>query len=139
MPAIDQSGPQVIDFLRQTLDVVRSELERSVKLQGEMAERISQHTISLVTAFPEQGANDATAILTALQSDDRIRQRHEGLVAALSTLAEVLEETANNEAPESSVALSAGNAIRRRWISRLLASQCLEELEESFARRLDAD
>lgn len=110
-----------------------------MKLQGEMAERISQHTIALLTSLSGQNASDATALLTALQSDDRIRQRHEGLVAVLGTLVEVLQETDGNANPESRIASDAANASRQRWVARLLDSQSLEELEKSFARGLAAD
>ena len=137
--AAGPSERQVIDFLRQTLGIIKSELEHSLSLQGEMAERISQHTIALVTKSPEQCANDATAILTALQSDDRIRQRHEGLIAVVNTLVEVIQETADDATSDPCVALNVGDASRQRWIARILASQSLEELETSFARELTTD
>ncbi len=133
------SAREVFQFLRRSLEVVRHEMGLSVKLQGEMAERISHHAVALMPGLSDERTGEVTGLMTALQNDDRIRQRHEGLVAVLNTLIEVLQETEHADAPASCAALNTEIAIQERWVKRLLESQSLEELEKSFARGLAAD
>ncbi len=77
-------------------------------------------------------------MISALQNDDRIRQRIEGLVSSLSVMLSTMEEL---EAPGRQATAEGSNSrarpIKDCWARALLDSQCLDELTQSFAARLE--
>ena len=126
------AGDELLSFLLGGLAATRDSLERTLSLQQQMMEVVSRHAFA-----PEGGGGldqkpeDMEALVTALQSDDLIRQTHENLVRALAVMAGAVEEGRGQDGGDP------GRPSRReRWTAELLDSVLLEDLRDRFARRL---
>ena len=132
-PAPGDRREDLLHFLSGGLAASRDAIEQTLAIQQRMMDVVSR------VAFAPDGAResgrasqDVDSLVTALQSDDLIRQTHENLLRALAVMARVVEEESGQAGCGA-----ADPAGRTRWKSELLDSLLLEDLRECFARRLD--
>ena len=111
--------------------MVRGELQRSLALQKEIADQALAHTTALASHLEGQAASNVLGLMMALQSEDRLRQRHEGLLEILGSLVQMTEARSEQ---------AAGSCQDQAyWESKLLAGQTLEELKESVKTVLSSE
>ena len=130
---------ELTSFLWVGMRTVVEELRRTNDLRAEMARVLSSNLTTMAAApDPSQTGEKIAAMIAALQGGDRIRQRIEGLAVSLSVMLSTMEEL---EAPDRQAMAEGSNSLARpikdSWARALLDSQCLDELTQSFAARLE--
>ena len=112
-------------FLLGGLVASRETIERMLSLQKEMIDTVSRHALGPIGGDrPDLGPDEMTELVTALQSDDLIRQTYETLLRVLDVMVQAVEE--------------GGDASDRddRWTEALLETVQMDDLRRLFARRL---
>ncbi|MGF1476622.1 MAG: hypothetical protein ACFB6S_13765 [Geminicoccaceae bacterium] len=134
-PAPEKIGHlEMIALLRPALETLHGEMQRSLSLQDELAQNLSRHTTALAPHCSQETIGDVHGLMVALQGEDRLRQRHEGVIELVSTLLTVIGNAAASLDAGANASVAQENDRRNRWVSELVDGQKLEELKESLHR-----
>lgn len=125
------------DFFHGSLAAAQESIEHALSLQQEMMDVVSRHVFG-ADGSGQQGdsGGDMRALVSALQSDDLIRQNYENLARALAVMSSAAEEVhalAGEVGPDESATVS---ALRSGWTENMLNALLLDEMRQRFSRRL---
>ena len=135
---VPESLTELTSFLRAGLKTVVEELGRTNDMRAEMASVLSLNLMTMATAPDPAGAGEKIAtMIGALQNDDRIRQRLEGLAGSLLVMLSAMEEVEQATHQDAHGPEAPARPFKDSWARALLDSQCLDELSQSFAAGLD--
>ena len=135
---VSESLTELTSFLRAGLKTVVEELGRTNDMRAEMASVLSLNLMTMAAApDPASAGERINTMIGALQSDDRIRQRLEGLAGSLLVMLSAMDEVEQATHRDTHGPVAPARPIRDGWGRALLDSQCLDELSRSFAARLD--
>ena len=135
---VPESQTELTSFLRAGLKTVVEELGHTNDMRAEMASVLSLNLMTMAVApDPASASEKINTMIGALQSDDRIRQRLEGLAGSLLVMLSTMEEAEraahrNAHGPEAPA-----RPFKDSWVRALLDSQCLDELSQSFSAGFD--
>lgn len=126
-------------FLQQGLTDAQQALGQTLALQQTMMDVISHHVTHLDGGGDEGRSGPESeamfALVTAMQSDDLMRQRHENLGQALSAMATAVREALEVAETDARMGQSAAG-LRRRWVDTLLQTLTLDEMRQGFEQEL---
>lgn len=124
-------------FLRGSLAAAQDAIEHTLSLQQAMMEVMSQHVFRLSDGdeYSGVGSEGMQEMVTAMQSDDLIRQNYENLARALAVMSQAVKDvhTLDELGPDLDGSLS---DLSERWNANLLNVLLLEEMRQRFASRL---
>lgn len=125
-------------FLQGSLAAAQESIEHTLSLQQEMMDVVSRHVFGADgSGQPGDSAEDMQALVSALQSDDLIRQNYENLARALAVMSWAAGEAhalAGKVGPDQSAEMS---ALRSGWTANMLNALLLDEMRQRFSRKLD--
>ncbi len=130
--AMDVPPETLVGFLLGGLHATRESIESTLSEQRRMMDVVSGHLFGPIGANrPDLGPEEMNELVTALQSDDLIRQTLENLVRALEVMVGAVEAMPTPDGDGQ-----AGPA-GREWTAALLDVLLIEDLRRRFARRLE--
>lgn len=135
---VESSCDALCVFLQGGLAAAQESIEHTLLLQQEMMDVVSRHVFG-ADGSGQSGvsAGDMQALVSALQSDDLIRQIYKNLSAALAVMSEAAAEVhglADTVGPDDGKAMP---ELQSRWTADLLNSLLLDEMRQRFSRKLD--
>ena len=135
---VPKSLTDLTSFLHVGLKTVVEELGRTNDMRAEMASVLSVNLMTMAAApDPAATGEKISTMIGALQNDDRIRQRLEGLARSLQVMLSAMDEVEQAARQGDDGPEAPDRPIRDSWARALLDSQCLDELSQSFAARLE--
>lgn len=124
------------DFLQDGLADAQRVLGNTLVVQQAMMDVISRHVLRLSGGRqPILEPDDMLEIITALQSDDLMRQRHENLARALAVMLEAAQDARTLAETVQEQRISA-TALRHRWTADLMEALTLDEIRQEFGQNL---
>ena len=124
-------------FLRACLETTTRELYRTNGLRDTMVRELSGRTMAL-SFSPDgpQAREHLSAMITALQQDDRIRQRLDALAETLSIMSSMLDGVTDADRQNAGNGEFTGREFEESWVNAVLDNHNLDELRQSFAEGL---
>lgn len=118
-------------FLLSSLAASQETIDRTLEVQQRMMDVVSRHIFGPIGADrPDLGPDERDELVTALQSDDLIRQTYENLSRVLAVMARAVEEVAGSAGGEGASVPS-----QARWNADLQDVLLMDELRQRFASK----
>lgn len=123
----------LIDVALRALSALSEELRQAVRLQEDMTADLSRELMSLSTAAPHDFAPRIASMISALQLEDLIHQRLDGVTTALGEVCGALQAATRGtegEAPHPEPDTSL------LWANRIVESQRIQHMRTRMRESL---